>query len=150
MSLTTDRNDPDLTHGVDTECVPQAKKYLVLSEEERASGFVRPVRTAYVHTGMLAKYPLRDLTQDEKEEYKDYDYVAFEAYPECESPVAGRYWTQRTLDARGCGGVTTMPLAIAQTYARSPGFYGATYCVHCSKHLPVSEFKWEDGATVGS
>jgi hypothetical protein len=46
---TDDRNDPRLTRGVDDEPVPQAAAYLVLSEEERARGFVRPVRLSYVH-----------------------------------------------------------------------------------------------------
>ena len=30
----------------------QQKGYVVLSEEERAKGFVRPVRLSYVHTGV--------------------------------------------------------------------------------------------------
>lgn len=47
--LTTDPTHPDLTHGNDTEPVEQAKAYLVLSDEERAQGFVRPVRRKYVH-----------------------------------------------------------------------------------------------------
>ena len=51
MSVTTDPNDPRLTHGNDTVPVPQAPVYLVLSEEERAKGFVRPYRDAYKHTG---------------------------------------------------------------------------------------------------
>lgn len=49
MSTTTDPTDPELTRGIDTQPVEQAKKYLVLSEEERAKGFVRPVRRTYVH-----------------------------------------------------------------------------------------------------
>ncbi|MCP6727322.1 MAG: hypothetical protein KJI69_04935 [Patescibacteria group bacterium] len=49
MSLTTDPKDKDLGHGVDTKVVPQQKKYLVLSQEELDKGFVRPVRTTYVH-----------------------------------------------------------------------------------------------------
>lgn len=49
MTLTDDPNDPALTRGVDEEPVPQAEKYLVLSEAERAKGFVRPVRTQYRH-----------------------------------------------------------------------------------------------------
>lgn len=49
MGLTDDRNDPRLTHGADDEPVDQADVYLVLSEEERRRGFVRPVRTTYVH-----------------------------------------------------------------------------------------------------
>lgn len=98
--LTTDRNDPRLTHGVDSEPVPQAEAYLVLSEAEFAKGFVRPVRKTYIHTH--------------------------------------------------CKTSTSMGITIAETYARDPQFYGSTYCVKCSKHLPVAEFVWEDGSVVGS
>jgi hypothetical protein len=51
MALTTDPNDPELGYGSDDSPVPMNEKYLVLSDEERAKGFVRPVRRAYVHTG---------------------------------------------------------------------------------------------------
>jgi hypothetical protein len=98
---TTDPTDPRLRHGVDTTPVPQAEAYLVLSAEERAKGFVRPVRTSYRH-------------------------------------VAGT----------GCGTCTTMSQALAETYAREPKFYGATYCVACSKHLPVGEFVWTGTSEV--
>jgi len=47
--LVTDRTDPRLGYGVDTAPVPQHDAYLVLSEDERAKGFVRPLRRAYVH-----------------------------------------------------------------------------------------------------
>lgn len=47
MSLTTDRNDPCLQEGKKEE--GQNECYLVLSEEERAKGFVRPVRDTYIH-----------------------------------------------------------------------------------------------------
>jgi hypothetical protein len=47
--VTDDRNDPRLTHGADSEPVQQAPVYLVLSDAERARGFVRPVRRSYVH-----------------------------------------------------------------------------------------------------
>lgn len=47
--ITSDPNDPQLTRGPDTSPSPQAPVYLVLSEEERSAGFVRPVRTSYVH-----------------------------------------------------------------------------------------------------
>lgn len=96
MGVTDDPNDPALTRGVDNEPTPMAEKYLVLSEEERAKGFVRPVRTRYVH-----------LT---------------------------------------CGTVTRMGLAIAETYARQPDFYGATWCMACQMHRPVGadgEFVWD-------
>lgn len=49
MGLTTDRNDPDLGHGSDEKPTDQNKKYLVLSEDEKAKGFIRPVRQSYVH-----------------------------------------------------------------------------------------------------
>jgi len=44
--LTIDRSDPDLYVK---EANGQNKKYLILSEEERAKGFVRPVYRAYIH-----------------------------------------------------------------------------------------------------
>jgi hypothetical protein len=47
--LTSDPSDPRLTHGSDDQPVPQADAYLVLSEEDRAKGFIRPLRLAYVH-----------------------------------------------------------------------------------------------------
>ena len=100
MPLTNDPNDPRLTHGADTEPVDQAEVYLVLSEEERALGFVRPVRSAYIHA-------------------KEFG---------------------------GCGTVTYMGTALAETYARQPDFYGATYCVACQMHRPVGEhgeFVWD-------
>lgn len=97
MALTDDPGDPGLTRGADETPVPQADTYLVLSEEERAKGFVRPVRLSYVHDT--------------------------------------------------CGTTTTMAQAIAETYARQPNFYGATYCVHCGKHRPIGEhgeFTWDN------
>lgn len=53
MRITTDPTDPRLTHGPDPADGPpreQADTYLVLSEAERAKGFVRPVRRSYWHT----------------------------------------------------------------------------------------------------
>jgi len=99
LGTTTDPNDPKLTHGVDTEVTGQAGAYLVLAAEERAKGFLRPVRRSYVHTV--------------------------------------------------CGEVTAMGQALAETYARSPSFYGATYCATCRMHRPVGadgEFVWNDGS----
>jgi len=49
MPVTDDPSDPRLTHGADTEPVPQAEVYLVLSAEERARGYVRPLRLSYRH-----------------------------------------------------------------------------------------------------
>lgn len=54
----------------------------------------------------------------------------------------------------GCGAVTSMGLALSETYARDPKFYGSTYCVGCKRHRPVGvngEFLWTaDNAPVGS
>lgn len=53
--------------------------------------------------------------------------------------------------ANGCGTRTTMALALAETYARDPGFYTGTFCCSCGTHRPLNEFIWE-GTTeqVGS
>ena len=100
-ALTNDPDNPRLTHGPDTERVAQADAYLVLSERERARGFVRPVRYKYRHLA--------------------------------------------------CDTVTSMSVPIAETFAANPSFYGATFCVTCSKHLPVGEFRWaDDGLVMGS
>jgi len=92
MSLTTDPNDPNLDHKAFGE-PGQQKTYLVLSEEERARGFVRPVRQTYLH--------------------------------------------------ETCGTVTRMGLALAETYARDPKFYGGTFCCACNAHFPVGQFLWD-------
>jgi hypothetical protein len=154
-SATTDGKPP--APGLETAGAPQPigrdgqhGAYWVLSEEERKKGFVRPVRRSYVHTGARPKHPLRSLTTEEQVRFTTEGYVKYEAYPESESPIAGRYWTEKQLSS-GCGGQTTMGLAIAETYARDPKYYGSTFCCGCRKHLPVSEFTW-DGTTetVGS
>lgn len=106
MSLTEDPNCPCLDE-IETEGPNkgQQKCYLVLSEEERAKGFVRPVRTKYKHLK--------------------------------------------------CGTVTTMGLALSETYARDPKFYGGTFCCHCGTHFPLRtaegpQFLWDpDGTPVG-
>lgn len=132
----------------------QQQDYVVLTVEERAKGFVRPVRRSYRHAGASGpRYPLRDLTEEEHQRYDQFGYIQYEAYPESDSSCVGRYWTQAQLDAigKGCGTVTTMAPPIAETYARDPQFYGGTFCMGCRKHLPVDEFVWE-GTTerVGS
>lgn len=147
MSLTTDPNDERLKTQTSEG---QNDIYLVLSEEELAKGFVRPVRDSYIHKGKRPKYALRDLTEEENERFSDCGYLKFEAYPESESPKTGRFWTEAELNS-GCGSVTTMGEKLAETYARDPKFYGATFCVNCNKHFPVAEFVWaKDGEVVGS
>lgn len=118
------------------------KGYIVLCPEERAKGFVRPVRQSYKHVGQRPQYPIRALTDDERERYSKYSYVCFEAYPESESPATGRYWTEEQLKS-GCGTTTTMSLSLAETYARQPSFYSHTFCVGCHTHFLVAEFVWE-------
>jgi hypothetical protein len=84
---------------VDREPGDQHEVYLVLSEEERKKGFLRPLYRSYLHHD-----------------------------PEC-------------------GAVTRMGLALCETYARDPSFYGATYCCGCRLHRPVGsggEFTWLD------
>ncbi len=74
----------------------QQVDYVVLTTEERAKGFVEPVRRSYRHLK--------------------------------------------------CGTVTTMGVALAETYARCPDFYGGTFCCGCGEHFPVGEageFVWE-------
>lgn len=127
----------------------QQKGYVVLSEEERRKGFVRPVRHTYTHVGIAGPaHPLRDLTDEEKKQYAGLGYVKFEAFPESEAPKVGRFWKQAELDkvGKGCGETTRMGNAIAETYAANPRFYGTTYCIGCGTHLPVGprgEFVWE-------
>lgn len=78
------------------EPVGQHRDYIVLSDEERAKGFVEPVRRSYVHLK--------------------------------------------------CGTKTTMGQKLAETYAREPEFYSATFCCGCNVHLPVGaegEFVWD-------
>lgn len=120
MPTTDDPNDPRLSRGDDDQPVDQAAAYLVLSDRERAAGFVRPVRTTYVHVGIDGH--------------------------EIDPNNPARHG--RTGDA--CGAATTMSQRIAETYARQPDFYGSTYCVGCRMHRPVAEFRWDDGSVVGS
>lgn len=53
-----------------------------------------------------------------------------------------------------CGAVTSMPVKIAETYAKQPDFYGQTFCATCKDYTPVGEhgkFVWlDDGTKVGT
>ena len=145
MGTVDDRSKLDTT--IDPQS-GQQKNYLVLSEEERAKGFVRPVRTTYVHVGRRQPENLRDLTDAEKELWGGQGYAKFEEYPASRAPATGRFWTQAELDSigKGCKAKTTMGIAIAETYARTPTFYSGTFCVGCRTHLPVGEdgeFVWD-------
>ena len=121
--------------------------YWVLPEEERAKGFVRPVRRSYRHVGPPPPANLRDLTPEELERHSRWGYIKFEAYGEDRAPLTGRFWTQTGLDSiGGCGALTTMSADLAETYARRPDYYGKTFCCNCGDHLPVGEkgeFVWD-------
>jgi hypothetical protein len=122
--------------------------YVVLSEEERKRGFVKPVRQRYKHVGPPQPVNLRDLTEEEiqhNDPKGGLGYVKYEEYGPEQSPLVGKFWTQAELDRVQfrCGAVTTMGLALAETYARNPSFYGGTFCAACRKHYPLVEFTWE-------
>ena len=85
-------------------------------------------------------------------------YTGYIMYPKDHHAV-GRYLSKQEVDAivarqthfGGCGAETRMNNTIAETYARDPKFYGATYCVGCQKHIAVEEFTWSsDNEVVGS
>lgn len=159
LSTTTDGKPP--RPGFEKAAAPapikadgQHEAYWVLSEEERQKGFIRPVRTAYRHVGARPKFPIRECTEDEKKKFEEYGnpnwrYTHYEKYPEGhESGMVGMYWTHAKLHS-GCGTVTTMGRALAETYARDPKYYGSTFCCHCGEHLSVGEhgeFIWDDGS----
>lgn len=131
----------------------QYADHYVLSPEERAKGFVEPVRHSYVHVGIAGpQFSLRDLTDEERDRYGD-DYARFEPYPAGHHGSAtGRFWSQADLDkiSKGCGVVTRMGGSIAETYARDPGYYGSTFCCGCRDYFPVGrdgEFVW-DGTSI--
>jgi hypothetical protein len=157
MSLTTDKNDPNLNKVKENG---QNESYLVLSPEEIAKGFVRPVRRSYIHRGEEIKRKIESVTimTEEHKKQRGYEaYYAFMKYDDSESPVVGRYLTKREYENYsdnfivGCQTVTTMAQSIAETYARDPKFYGSTYCSGCKTHLPVEQFVWTtDNTTVGS
>lgn len=158
MSLTTDRNDPDL-HKVRPS--GQNEKYLILSEEEREKGFVRQLRHSYVHRGRLYDKGIRMLDKPEVSENNGKTYVAVAVVLTDEEGnyQGGALITQEELDQHtktggyigGCGTVTIMGYELAATYARDPKFYGATFCCGCKKHLGVGEFIWSGTTqTVGS
>ena len=47
--LTDDPRDPDLLGRIDDVPAPPARAYLVLPFDDRASGFIRPFRTFFIH-----------------------------------------------------------------------------------------------------
>src|SRR6266403_246345 len=104
---TTSGEPVDVVRQNQTEETGQYKSYVVLCPNERAKGFIRPYRDSYEHVGIRPRYPLRDLTEEEQIRHKDSHYAKYEEYPESESPLVGRFWTQEDLNS-GCGVVTHM------------------------------------------
>lgn len=49
MPLTDNPDDPRLGYGVDDRPGPQQDAYLVLSDTEKAKGYIRPIRATYIH-----------------------------------------------------------------------------------------------------
>lgn len=136
--------DPDgVSHRkIDPE-TGQQKAYVVLTAEERAKGFVEPVRRSYIHVGPSKPEGLRELTEEEKMRYEGFGYAMFQPYDD-DDAVVGKYWTQDELDRiGGCNGKTTIAQNIAETYARDPKFYDGTFCAVCKEHFPLGEFVWE-------
>lgn len=126
----------------------QQRDYVVLSEEERAKGFVRPVRQEYQHVGqaVCGKYgPNDEKTMGGmvyiciREPGHEGDCQHFRGLPQPEAEAAHR--NQRL---PGCDAITKMALSIAETYARDPKFYSGTYCIGCRVHLPLNQFVWKD------
>ena len=97
----------------------QQRAYLVLSAEERARGFVRPVRRTYLHVGQNAVFS-----------EGQHAAILLRVGPDA------------------CGTRTTMAQEIAETWARDPKFYGGTFCIGCGKHHDVGEFVWEGTTEV--
>ncbi len=96
--------------------------YVVISDEELAKGYHTPERKANVHIYKLDG-----------------------------SPVPTVLLNEHVRQSGGCGALTTMATAIAETFASDPKYYSATYCTGCRTHLPVGEFHWDGSSErVGS
>lgn len=124
----------------------QHEAYWVLSAEERAKGFVRPVRTKYRHVGrIVCGKPVTWSSNPDSVCAGELNHAGT-----CDDQGIS---TSKARLNKGCGTFTTMGIAIAETYAAKPSFYGSTFCAHCGAHFPVGEsgeFEWEDGSKVGT
>lgn len=122
-----------------------ADHWTMCPTEIMEAGFVRPVRLKYRHVGLRSPKNLRDLTEEEHEQYDQYGYIKFEEYGPEQLPVTGKFYTKETLAkiSNGCGTVTSMPQQIAETYAANPHYYGTTFCCGCNDYFRVEEFVWD-------
>jgi hypothetical protein len=94
MSLTTDPNDPELVRKDFGEPGMQ-NKYLVLSEEERAKGFIRPVRRSYIHTKCGSQTRMgQDLAETWAHDIQFYDGT-FCCICDSHYPVVEFNWVER-------------------------------------------------------
>lgn len=93
MSTTTDHNDDRLTHGEDKLPVEQAEVYLVLPKEDRAKGFVRPLRMSYVHTECSTETTMNEaIAETYARDPKFYGYT-YCITCMCHRPVGEFVWT---------------------------------------------------------
>lgn len=135
----------------------QLKDHWILSDEERAKGFVRPVRTSYIHIGKeICAKVLPNVSGAEvllgglrevcvMEPGHKGECIQFRKMTQYEHAVA-----EESHILGGCGRITTMGQKIAETYAAEPEFYGSTFCANCHGYFPVGkfgEFKWVDEKT---
>src|SRR5436190_21817549 len=145
--LCTTTGEPvDKVRAEQTERTGQHKGYIVLCEDERKKGFVRPYRDAYKHIGRSVCGASVESDQrlggtrricDDPQGHDGEHGSVFRSVSQPEHADV-----LRTHRLGGCGSVTTMGRALSETYARDPTFYGATFCVSCNKHLPVADFVW--------
>jgi hypothetical protein len=156
--LTTDPKHEDLGHGADDKPVPQNKCYLVLSDEERAKGFVRPVRSqlrARRHRGAEVS-AARHHGRAGEELARRRPFVKFEPYPQPAQGLVHRALLDAercsTRVGKGCGTLTTMGRALAETYARKPASTARPTAAAAHMHRPVGadgEFVWDGTDDAG-
>lgn len=150
--ITTDPKHP----GIDKPSGPDGENeaYLVLSEEERVKGFVRPVRGSYLHLGRTVCGKVRN--NGERDRTGRQWVCTGELHHEGVCYTWKAVSDEAVLPAShdhllgGCGTVTTMGQALAETWARDVSFYNRTWCAECRDHRPATEFRWLDGGVLGS
>lgn len=153
---TTSGRPADVVRAEQTETVGQYKDYIVLCPDERAKGFVRPVRNSYQHVGRSVcaeTVPGQTLNLGSPRDVcsLSFGHEGDHTGPFFRTTQAEQSRLLQSHRKGGCGVVTKMGQDLSETYARDPKFYGATFCVGCNRHVPVGEFVW-DGTdeTVGS
>lgn len=137
----------------------QQRGYVVLSDAERAKGFVRPVRDAYRHTGRVICGKSGGRCDDGNKIAERICHFAIGHKGQC-GEIGWRILDgaeivrlHETGRLGGCDRVTTMGRSLAETYARDPAFYSGTFCSTCRSHFPVGEngeFTWleNDGREI--